>query len=757
MKNSILRIGVLLVFLLLNTFYFNAQTAGDLAFVGFNADGDDDLALVALADISANTTIYLTDNETDGSGGLTTGEGTLIWNTGPHEISAGTVIVFTDIDSSSNSSFGVSIGSLSSSGNFGLPASTKDGIIVFLGSDATTPTTFITAIQLGNDASNLGPFDGDGITLTNTGLVTGVNMIVFDDSASPDGAIYNSSRSNQSSYNSYFSQIADDENNWTNVVNGDGETLLPLSTEAFTTNISNWTGTSNSVWNLSTNWDNGIPSSSTLAIIPDVSNAPIISSGTEAKAGNITINSGETLTINNANALTVSGNLTVSGDLTLESNSSLIVRGTISGQSTYKRTLNTSNWYLISSPVSNQDIDDFVTASGLEQNLPNIAFGTYQTSSDTWAYYQNGTSNADVFNLGQGYTINLTASSGTVSFIGNISNKTTSFTLSTTSNGYNLLGNPFTSSLYSDNLSNNTNNLLKANGNDGNDILTEDTIWIWNQDTNSYDPFNHNSNFFLAPTQGFFVKAKTAEDFLIDHNLQNHHNTETFQRTNTSPKITLNLTDNNNSKNTQIYYLANASENFDNGYDSTLFEAADNSFMIYTETLNDNQKLGIQSLPNQNFESMIIPIGIIASSGKEISISANSNNLPTGYNVYLEDKTLGSFTLLNNSSLYTTTLTNNLNGTGRYYLHTTQNSLSNSDYHSNNIQLFVTNKTLRLNGFNEDYFSLKLYNILGKEILSKQINTLPQKGIDLHNLTTGIYIVVLKTEDKTIHKKILIK
>ncbi len=167
MKQKYLWSIVILTFLSLTTvFQLSAQSQGDIAFVAFNADGDKDFAIVALADITANTTIYFTDDETTGVGtpsALAGSEGTITWSTGPADIKAGTVVVFTDVDSSSNPNFGASIGSISRSGSFGLSAS-KDGIIAFLGTDEDTPTTYLAALQIGNDSAFLGPFDGDGIT-----------------------------------------------------------------------------------------------------------------------------------------------------------------------------------------------------------------------------------------------------------------------------------------------------------------------------------------------------------------------------------------------------------------------------------------------------------------------------------------------------------------------------------------------------------------------------------------------------------------
>jgi len=45
-----------------------AQATGDISFIGFNADTDDDFAIVVLNDLPANTTIYFRDGEWNGTG-----------------------------------------------------------------------------------------------------------------------------------------------------------------------------------------------------------------------------------------------------------------------------------------------------------------------------------------------------------------------------------------------------------------------------------------------------------------------------------------------------------------------------------------------------------------------------------------------------------------------------------------------------------------------------------------------------------------
>jgi len=776
-KNYMCQLFWCLIFTFTLFLKINAQSPGDIAFIAFNADGDDDFAIVALADLAANSTIYITDKESDGAGGITSGEGTLTWFTGAATIKAGTVIVFTDVNNDANPNFGVSVGLLSETGAFSIPASDKDGIIAFLGTDDSTPTSFIAAIQIGNDASDLGPFDVDGITLTNTGLVIGTSIIVMDSSASPDGAIYNASRSSQTSYNNYYSLLIDDDSNWTNVVNGDGETLLPFSSEAFTINTTNWTGASSSVWNLAGNWDNGVPTSSSLATIPDVVTSPTISSGTEVLAGNLTVNVSESLTINSNNSITISGLLTVNGSLNLNSSSSLIIKGTSIGNITYNRNLGTTNWYMVSSPVVGQTIVDFYTnespdlGSGTGNNQ-NVAIALYDNSqtlvADRWTYYTegqvdgaDGDDTTDTFTSGTGYSVKMQAS-GDISFTGTMSTDAVGVTITDGTGGggnaFNLIGNPYPSYIPANTNADETNNILTVNT----ASLTENTLWFWNQANNSYDQVNQaTGSMFIAPSQGFFVSSNGSNTFNFTEAMQSHQSTDTFQRSlSTRPEIQLFMTDGATTKDADIFYINGTTTGFDNGYDSSIFGGVSNSFAIFTHVVANGtgRNLGIQSLPTNNFENMIIPIGIKAANGTEITISATASNLPAGIKVYLEDKDDHSFTLLDSYSDFTTTLTNDLNGIGRFYLHTTSNALSTGNVTLENISMYISsNNNLRIVGVHRGNARVKIYNILGKQVSNASFEGRGVNDISLPNVRAGVYIIQLETESGTLNKKVIIE
>ena len=389
------------------------------------------------------------------------------------------------------------------------------------------------------------------------------------------------------------------------------------------------------------------------------------------------------------NSVTINNNLTIDASATsnIADGSSLLVNGTASGNLTYTRTLATTNWYLISSPVVGQDIDAFVASEGLASGTTgnNLGLSDYNNTTPGWEYYQNGASGTGSFTSGDGRAIKL-ASTGDIAFTGtiNTSDVNISITDATGSGGnaFNLVGNPYPSFIAANNSADATNNILKVNDTD-NDYLSESTLWFWNQGTNSYDQINHASSAkYIAPGQGFFVSATGSVNLSITEAMQSHQGTDSFQRLTTRPEIALSLSNGTAIRNADIYYIEGTTTGWDNGYDSSIFGGVSNEFAIYTHAVanGNGRDLGIQSLPPNNYENMIVPVGINAEAGTAISIDAATNNFPSGINIYLEDKQDNSFTLLEADSNFSFTPENNLSGIGRFYLHTTSGVLSADDF-----------------------------------------------------------------------------
>jgi hypothetical protein len=425
---------------------------------------------------------------------------------------------------------------------------------------------------------------------------------------------------------------------------------------------------------------------------------------------------------------------------------SLIANSTFSADVTYTRSLASTNWYLISSPVIGQDIDTFASAEGLAiGGGNNMGLGVFDNVS-SWSYYQSGATGSGDFELGSGRSIKL-ASAGDISFSGTMPTDDVSISIA---NGFNLMGNPFPSFIgVTEILNTNIANLSEA------------TLWLWDQANDSYDALNlASSGSYISPVQGFFVETSGSNSFSINESMQSHQSTDSFQRlSNERPEIRLVLTDGENTRDTNIYYIEGTTTAFDNGYDSTTFGGYSNNFEIYTHLVDNSngEDFAIQSLPPESYETMIIPVGITAAAGEELSISANAINLPAGLNIYLEDKLDDSFTLLNSTSTFTTIANEDLNGIGRFFIHTTSTALGDNEVSLTNVSMYVINRDLTITGVQAGDANVRIYDLQGKEVHSSSFQGTGLNKITLPNLAVGVYVAQLETQIEAISKKIIIK
>ena len=100
-----------------------------------------------------------------------------------------------------------------------------------------------------------------------------------------------------------------------------------------------------------------------------------------------------------------------------------------------------------------------------------------------------------------------------------------------------------------------------------------------------------------------------------------------------------------------------------------------------------------------------------------------------------------------------------LNGIGRFYLHTTSETLSSDDLiNNNNISIYSSSReNLRIVGVQNGIANVQLYTILGKEVLRSSFEGTGMNDIQLPSLAEGVYIVHLSTTNGTINKKVIIQ
>jgi uncharacterized protein (TIGR02646 family) len=235
----------------------------------------------------------------------------------------------------------------------------------------------------------------------------------------------------------------------------------------------------------------------------------------------------------------------------------------------------------------------------------------------------------------------------------------------------------------------------------------------------------------------------------------------TFQKSSTA-EVKLMMNDGAANRFAKMYYLDNATKGFDNGYDGETFGGVANTVDVFTNLLENNEgkKYQIQSLPNSDFENMVIPVGVKAAAGKEITFSVEALNIPSGINVYLEDKTTNTVTLLSEANAtYKVTLAGALDGIGRFYIHTKASSvLSTETIALGNVSIYTTDaSTLRVAGLSQGKASVKVFSLLGKQVFETSFNATGVKDMQLPKLASGIYVVQLATENGTLNKKITLE
>lgn len=477
-----------------------------------------------------------------------------------------------------------------------------------------------------------------------------------------------------------------------------------------------WTGATDNNWGTATNWLNDIaPTSTSDVTIPaGLTNYPTATSFIFVKS------------------------------ITFESGTSLLFNSFIIGDIIYNREV-TSNWHLIASPIKDHTIEglisdnDFVTGTG-----SNIGIGTYDNNSATasWKYKENSSTGAIMNSKGMAVKLNTSS----IVFKGKIYDGLALTSIASGITDFTLIGNPYVAYVNSDLFLNHLSNTP---------TLIEQTIWLW--DGTKYITKNLAEPIQIAPTQGFFVRARI--DVTVNPSMLSHQTTDTFLKQKLKTSFELFVNNGVSKKSTKVFYIENKTTGFDNGYDSSIFGGAKESFSVFTELVSESkgQKLAIQTLPNSDYNTTVIPVGLIADGKKEITFSVNSNSLPSDVDIYLEDRKNKTFINLSKED-YTITLKEAVNGVGQFYIHTGAKKLSVGDVLEdlNKVSVYKSSdEEVTIAGLQGEVM-VGLYSVSGKILKEEKINSNGISEISLPNLSTGIYIVKLKSDTDTVTKKIIL-
>ena len=419
--------------------------------------------------------------------------------------------------------------------------------------------------------------------------------------------------------------------------------------------------------------------------------------------------------------------------------------------------------YRIYRTTANGNYTSGATALSLGANTITVAAATFartvkvQVTSDA-IEYDNLIVNGQTLYDG-------TFSGSTLSFEGSVATgaQTQAITDNSGSGGdyWNLVSNPYPSYLNLNTTSDETNNFVSVNG---------VSVYGWNSgSTGAYTVYNQisptpSTPLYIAPGQGFFVSAESASSVSFTNAMQTTSGSDDFVSGRMDGSFTyfyLNLNEGDDMiANSMFYFDDGMGYGYDAGYDA---EAFSQSTKIMSRMLEGNVGIGMQvnAMPTEALDdSTVIPLDVNQTAGTAFSIGlADVFNLAEDVEVYLEDTELQTFTDLRSGD-YTINPENDLSGIGRFYLVFGTNSLGGNTMDESYITIYKP--------LDEDYISIegllnvqnakvKLYNILGQEVLNTALKTNQSvQRISTTELAAGVYVIKLQADNAVISKKLII-
>ncbi|MCF8302558.1 MAG: T9SS type A sorting domain-containing protein [Bacteroidales bacterium] len=467
-----------------------------------------------------------------------------------------------------------------------------------------------------------------------------------------------------------------------------------------------WTGTSNSTWNNNTNWNGIVPLNQYDVIIPDTDNDPVISNGSSSDCNDLTINSNATLTINSGGSLITRGTITNNGTINIE------------------RNIPDGEWHLIASPISGATAGMFL----------GDYLQSWDESTGTWSDIVD---ESTVLNPASGYSLWGMAAKGNHTFTGtpNTGNQSTGITNqgSGDHNGFNLVGNPYPSSINWD--------LLNE---------TYGAIYYWdpsegaNGDYLEWNGIGSGSR-YIPPMQGFFIHTSADATFSLENSHRTHDGAGNYYKSASSINRGLILAAENVSYADEFYLVLDesAQAGFEKARDAWKIMAGGSGMpQLYSHSPDGH--LAIDARP----ETETIQLGYTNDKAGIHTIILKEKHGIT--KATLEDTKTNTFHDLTKGGYEFAWEV--MDSETRFKLHLKAVGIDENDNNeNNNILIYTANDQLHIKGAIEG--ELMVIDLMGRTMVQTQL--MGEQSIPV-NLQSGIYIVQVNTETQTVNHKIYI-
>jgi autotransporter-associated beta strand protein len=429
-----------------------------------------------------------------------------------------------------------------------------------------------------------------------------------------------------------------------------------------------WLGETSADWNDGSNWCGGVvpAAGNDITITSLAANQPVISNTPTAVCNNLTINSGASLTINAGQALTVNGILTNNGTLNLNSDATgtaSLIHDIYAGTGTNNIQLYLTGggdatsypWHYISSPVASLSTTDVMT-SGADPDANDLAayYENLVTTSkqlawfgyDGWNYQSDdglpAGSTFGVLEVGRGYNYysyyNATRTFGGTFNTAQVTKAITyhGSTPNLDAYGWNLVGNPFSSSIDWDGVGRafvlNAIYFTKNNG--------------FASYVNGVGAPDESVTGIIPPMQGFFVKTNRVAGGTIYFYPESrvHGDVARYKgKGELIPLVRLKIEGSKMSDGTVLRFDEKATATFDSEFDAYKFSTTGTAVSLWTFMGSVNYSINSIAFPDTVTE---IPVGMNAIESGTFKLTATQLQGLENYDVFLVDKTTGTATNL---------------------------------------------------------------------------------------------------------------
>lgn len=500
------------------------------------------------------------------------------------------------------------------------------------------------------------------------------------------------------------------------------------------------------VWSNENNWDDGVvPQASSNIQIEAGTNQPIITNN--INCGNLTLEAGANLSINNGHTLSVDGNLLLESNT--NSTASIIDNGNlnIAGSSIIQRFMKcydpTANneYHFLSIPVANHAV---------ENSLIGYYVYPYHEAQNSWTALSSG----DQLLKGRGYSVYYSGDTDhCVSFSGipNTGDQiipitANNFSATFSTDNWNLIGNPFPSPIDWD--------LVTKNN-------IESAIYIWKAESCTYASYvngvgtNFNDDGIIPAMQGFFVHATSSGNLTISQASRTHNQVQVYLLKNEAliPQLRIGIQNQNYSDECVIRLKNGATEFWDDEFDALKILSEKQDVPQLFTIIDQDIKASVNSL-SSTYDHYEIPVVSKINVGGNYKISvSNVSSFTQEFNILLKDIISGDLHEITKDSCYQINL---IAGEIEHFVLLLDRKKMDIQEKDENISFNVfQDGKISIDNISQQFMGgvLKVIAIDGKEIYSAEIN---ENSMQFSITQRGACIIKLISSQKVFTEKIIV-